>query len=518
MPTGLAYLREVGMKVVNDEILRIAIPPITETIDQGQVSISNMYIAKYWAPTDYSLDLGGPDSFTWTLSKMHLRAVGEFGARLNNPLLIPTMPLKGEFETLLGHIGLSISVRLFRSPNGSPQVQSTKCVSQVGYVDLNVRNTGVLTDFFINSFKGFLISHLKPNVEQRMCQMIEKVINNDMNALLSTMPLKIRINENDVDIIGQTFSTVKKPVFSQRYENKLPKNVSLINFMNNLRDKNLVLDYSILRNPFVNHGTITMLGKGEISYRGLGGTPFFPPNIEIPQPHGVHMIEFYGTDYMANSMLYHAFKQKYMDVVVGPESSPKLKEILLTTCESGFCIGEFLGDLGTQYPNREVEIKFSAKKAPILVFVENRARFRLHGRMNMYVRPNKKEPLKTMIIRSDTTMTANVFLRISGTKVTGNATIENLDFKLIESKVNNVDQSAFADLGLFGAEFLEKLLSEILEMGMLMPTMKGVVLKSPKLTIHERYIKVQTYFKLDERYAGNLIQGAVKQSLTNVGK
>jgi hypothetical protein len=42
------------------------------------------------------------------------------------------------------------------------------------------------------------------------------------------------------------------------------------------------------------------------------------------------------------------------------------------------------------------------------------------------------------------------------------------------------DQSTFGDLGLFGAEFLEKLLTEILQMGMVLPTMRGVVLKSPK--------------------------------------
>jgi hypothetical protein len=59
--------------------------------------------------------------------------------------------------------------------------------------------------------------------------------------------------------------------------------------------------------------------------RGLGGTPFFPPNVNIPAPHGVHMVEFFGTDYIANSMLYHAYRQRYMDVIVGPESSPQLK-------------------------------------------------------------------------------------------------------------------------------------------------------------------------------------------------
>lgn len=77
-------------------------------------------------------------------------------------------------------------------------------------------------------------------------------------------------------------------------------------------------------------------------------------------------------------------------------------------------------------------------------------------------------------------MTSNVNLWIDQAHIIGNATIENLDFKLLETKIRDVDQSTFADLGLFGAEFLEKLLTEILQMGIVIPTMRGVVLKSPK--------------------------------------
>ena len=39
MPTGLAYLREIGMKVVNDEILKISLPTIMESIEAGQVRL-----------------------------------------------------------------------------------------------------------------------------------------------------------------------------------------------------------------------------------------------------------------------------------------------------------------------------------------------------------------------------------------------------------------------------------------------------------------------------------------------
>lgn len=84
------------------------------------------------------------------------------------------------------------------------------------------------------------------------------------------------------------------------------------------------------------------------------------------------MIEFYASDYLANSMLYHSYRQKFLDVTVGPESSPQLQGLLLTSCgPAGFCLGEFLGTLGEQFPDRQVEIEFFAKKVGYLIYDPN---------------------------------------------------------------------------------------------------------------------------------------------------
>ncbi|KAE9413065.1 hypothetical protein Angca_002851 [Angiostrongylus cantonensis] len=515
MPTGLAYMREIGIKVVNEQILHLSLPTIRERIENGEVSIYGAHISKYWPPQEYSLDLIEPNMFQWAMSKMHIRAGGEFQASLVNPLF-PTVPIIGYFEVLLGHVALATSVQL-ESTSGSPQIRSAHCQSAIGYVDLNVRNTGVITDFFINTFKAFVIANFKPQVEHRMCSMIESIINQDMNRILSTMPLKIRINENNLNIIGQTFGIVKKYLINALSYNIHPGRIVGYEVDSKVAVMLIVASTVLVRSRI--GLTKPLIPSGSRNWRGIGGTPFNPPNVRIPFPHGVHMAEFFATDYIANSMLYHAYRQHLMDVVVGPESSPQLKGLLSTSCSSTFCIGEYLGTLGEQYPDREVEIVFTARKAPLIVFIEDRARFRLHGRMNMYVRPNNETQVKEMIIRSDTTMTANVNMWLNGTRIIGNATIENLDFRLLETKasIKDVDQASFGDLGLFGAEFLEKLLTEILQLGITMPTMLGVQLKSPRLTFHERYLRVQTYFKLDERFTSELFQKAVRQTLNHVG-
>lgn len=117
-----------------------------------------------------------------------------------------------------------------------------------------------------------------------------------------------------------------------------------------------------------------------------------------------------------------------------------------------------------------------------------------------YVRPANVSQTRVQVIRADSTMTSNVNLWIQNAHILGNASIENLDFKLLESKIEDVDQSTFGDLGLFGAEFLEKLLTEILQMGLVIPSMRGVVLRSP------RYFSLTKYFerKIDHLVSKNM--------------
>ncbi|CAJ0937654.1 unnamed protein product, partial [Mesorhabditis belari] len=80
-------------------------------------------------------------------------------------------------------------------------------------------------------------------------------------------------------------------------------------------------------------------------------------------------------------------------------------------------------------------------------------------------------------------MTSNVYLWIITGKVIGNATIDNPDFKLIESKI-----------------------------GIKLPTGNGIYQKSSPF-FHERYLKVETCFNWDENYAGQVVHGVQCQTL-----
>lgn len=84
------------------------------------------------------------------------------------------------------------------------------------------------------------------------------------------------------------------------------------------------------------------------------------------------------------------------------------------------------------------------------------------------------------ILKCDATLTSTMYLQIDEFRVTGNASVETLDFKLRETIIKDVTQETLNDLSLFAAEFLQNILTEILKIGITMPKMKGVMLKNPK--------------------------------------
>uniref|UniRef100_A0A914XJ61 Lipid-binding serum glycoprotein N-terminal domain-containing protein n=1 Tax=Plectus sambesii TaxID=2011161 RepID=A0A914XJ61_9BILA len=431
MPTGLAYLREFGMKVISQEVPRIVLPSITENVDGARVTIKGARIDKYWAPEEYNLDLHPPNRFVWSMNQMHVRSTGQFqyGLRVapasspllnagglfgrlgstildtaaSFPLLQTEAEVSGTFEALLGEMSMAISVALSSTEAGAPFVQIDSCQLAIGYIDMNVRNTGILTDLVINTLKNLLTLRIKPMIEQRMCERIQSIIGKDVNRIMATMPLHVRLDQQQYDIIGSTLDNAGlpsgRPGVSKRLLNKqIPKiDTSALNFIQNLRNQPMSIDYRLITSPFIDTGTITMFCKGEISWLGRGGTPFYPPDITVPLPQGAEMIQFFGTDYIANSMMYHAFQQKFLEMIIGPESSKQLSGMLKTTCDSGFCLGDVLGELGTAYPNREVEVRFSADKAPALFFEEGKATIGVTGFVRIFVRGNKTLGPKIMV-------------------------------------------------------------------------------------------------------------------------
>lgn len=68
-----------------------------------------------------------------------------------------------------------------------------------------------------------------------------------------------------MDIIGQTFGIAPTNNLN-KFSPKGDRNLTLLNFVNQLRERNLVLDFALLDEPNINQGAILMKSRGDISW------------------------------------------------------------------------------------------------------------------------------------------------------------------------------------------------------------------------------------------------------------
>lgn len=121
------------------------------------------------------------------------------------------------------------------------------------------------------------------------------------------------------------------------------KSTDFKKFMDQIMSKDFILDLTMTDRPKIALGHVFTSHKGEISWfvvvlpsetqekfsfrKGLGHTPFNPPEMRDVTPTGSHFIQMYVTDYVPNSLLYHAFKNGKLNMGVKAEDSERLKSV-----------------------------------------------------------------------------------------------------------------------------------------------------------------------------------------------
>uniref|UniRef100_A0A914CI18 BPI2 domain-containing protein n=1 Tax=Acrobeloides nanus TaxID=290746 RepID=A0A914CI18_9BILA len=149
--------------------------------------------------------------------------------------------------------------------------------------------------------------------------------------------------------------------------------------------------------------------KGEFSVGGRGGTPFCPSPLNFPSPTGDNMGEILISDYTVNSLFYAMHQKEFLSVRLTPET-PKIGELLKTTCSEGedydfddtevetdespsrrrrrhdivgklrskrqdagnladlgICLGDLLPAIREKYPNEKLIINIRTVRAPSVV-------------------------------------------------------------------------------------------------------------------------------------------------------
>ncbi|TKR96873.1 hypothetical protein L596_010826 [Steinernema carpocapsae] len=133
----------------------------------------------------------------------------------------------------------------------------------------------------------------------QICKQVKKFIDEVLNQRLADTQSKISLNE-----------TMKLNSFGKMAKTDGPIDAISDALMDKKMVSDFFIDYRLTENPICDQNGLELASVGEISYMGLGNTPFNARPLEWPanKERNSSSISVMVSDYLPNTFLYHAYK------------------------------------------------------------------------------------------------------------------------------------------------------------------------------------------------------------------
>uniref|UniRef100_A0A915IV65 Uncharacterized protein n=1 Tax=Romanomermis culicivorax TaxID=13658 RepID=A0A915IV65_ROMCU len=514
---GIDYLSDQAFKALNSALKSIPIPDIVleETISKKSRLFSfkltkhnkkakirrlkGLKILLLKNAEKYIAHLVEPNKIEWDVRNMDLELDGHAEG------LIDTIRGKGDFKIKLYNVDVNQTVKM-AADDGYIKLFSGKCQASVNQMDIVFYNTQARIQNYIKRRQKSLNKKLKPLFQADICSRLRKMIDKDFNDELRGQPLKVPLSAKGQLIWSNTFQG------DNNLRSKLKQKLTELL-------ENMQIDGSLMRDPIVKPDMATVDLKGEVSWQGQGNTPFYPNSISNDRPSSSSSQKmFYITvsDYVMNSLLYHATVRKFLTFTLSKDETPEFAKLLRTSCdqEKGeLCAGSFLPEIGKDYPNSDLEIFFEPIRSPALISMLGKLKMLVDAFVTMSVKDqtgSKKQIVKCQVDASgDTTLSMGTNKTSNNDEITvmkGEFTSKQLTIRLIESSIKELDQTKIDDFSKTAAFLLESAINDHLSKGVPLPKATFGHLVNPTLTLSDRKARIDTDIKIDQNRLEKLIQ------------
>ncbi|PIO60810.1 LBP / BPI / CETP family protein, partial [Teladorsagia circumcincta] len=250
--------------------------------------------------------------------------------------------------------------------------------------------------------------------------------------------------------------------------------------------KEFYIDFRLREDPICGTNMVDLACAGEISYKGLGGTPFGPPPIAwLRSQSDTHMLMLQISDYLPNSLFYHAHKQRLIRLHLSP-SSPGVSQFLRTSCENSFCLADLIPQLAETYPNHTLELSLASTRAPAVLFSEKKGgviSVNLGGVVVVFVFDGVRRKQAAVL---DVEVVADAKLNLQGRLGEGivpmeitadrnvSGSVELTKFELSSrSGTVRISNDELSDISILVSQLIENMLNEMLSTGFPLPLPHG---------------------------------------------
>ncbi|KAL1232930.1 Bactericidal permeability-increasing protein [Trichinella spiralis] len=337
----------------------------------------------------------------------------------------------------------------------------------------------------VNSIGSAFNKLIQDTVQRRICTQVKHLIDGPFNEQLMNMANKVNliIPEMNVQSNGSLWNSKR----------------SLI--------EGMMLDYGLVREPYLHQNAIITMHSGEISWQGSGGTPFSPNQIITSLEMNDRMLNVFISEYVINSLLYALWKKGAFDATVNKNTVPHLSQLMSSNCYLGMCLGDVVSSAGVPdvSEDEEFEIFITAEKPPEMLFQDGLAKFISYNKATLY--SNKHGPLFHF---TGTTVGYMRLQVLDGSSIFGKLNITKVQISNHPNSIYKLGNMELDFVSSITQTVLQQLSDEVSSNGLNLPKQNGLSLGRAQINVVGNSLKVDLDFQLTNISSKNSVLNCLK--------
>ncbi|VDM92673.1 unnamed protein product, partial [Litomosoides sigmodontis] len=408
---GAEQIKLVGMKILNEEISQLSgfqtLHSFSEHGVTGRVQLYNVNVLRYSPPLHTSLEFVSPSYVILQMDRMDIALAGRFAGT------IALIPVTGSVTGDLRQMSVRLQTKFNRAVNGLIEVKIVGCSTVVRYSHFSISANGALNGF---------VKMIETRINEVIRQKIPNVFCNSLQ----------RIVEDSTPHLFQRLAFTN--LTDHFYSSNLVDNTIISKLFHRLT-KGLYIDNRNIADPIVTADYFETQQRGEIRYDDDNRpTPFNAPTMNTGNDSS-RMLYFYGSEYLFNSLLYHAYEGDRMIVEIDENNlPPQYKPIVRTSCGSSqgdgrnfissLCLGVLIPEIASRYPNASSSFILLPHQVPEFRLSRDIGSIDLRNRVLTYINDGRR---KKQIMVSTADLQADFRLLIEDEKFAAALKINKFD-------------------------------------------------------------------------------------------
>ncbi|CAJ0959412.1 unnamed protein product, partial [Mesorhabditis belari] len=477
---GINHLKTVAVKLFNEQIANIrgysSQYPFSQSGITGFVNLQNVRVLQYRPPQFSVVNFLPPRYIVFGLENMDIQIAGSFDGTA------PPFQLSGNLDGFIQGMTIAMTAEFIRTEPGLINVRVSNCSTIIQQSNFNIYPTGP-TSGLIKAFEGQINDGIRKRIPNMFCRKLKNLVENNSPKIFA------RLSKTN---LGESFKT---PIVDD--------GGIMQKFISDFVD-GLYIDNRNIADPIVTEDYFETQMKGEVRYENSDySTPFYPKPMHTPES-SERMLYFYGSDYLFNSLLYHAYQKNKLNIEMSVNNLPdRYKGLLRTSCtrrrtrdlNGGYCIGRLIPALAEAYPDTNASFVLLPHGLPDFQFNGDAGAITLSTRIITYV---DDEGFERQVMVASADGQVDLQLSANGGRLSGDMKLNKLAIRLHRSNLADIDPETIEGLAPLAKNFVAPQIGQGMKRGIPFPIKDQLEFVSPSLRVDDGYIELGTDFILNE--------------------